>query len=152
MPVAFLFLWKGGDGATCWTQCALQQQLFKARWQAAVSHLAFGISSAMFVQECGDADKDWSNTARDKQAHVCCAGTTSGLFFFFLSQGNSAKMKKFCIKNSLKYNGGEIKASQFLNSQAARGISGTFILQKAVTILRIIHILSITFKKGQLQD
>lgn len=88
-------------------------------------------------------------TQLETNSYMCVAlAPLQVFFFFFLSQGNSAKMKKFCIKNSLKYNGGEIKASQFLNSQAAHGISRTFILQRAVTIFKIIHILSITFKKG----
>lgn len=48
-------------------------------------------------------------------------------FFFDAGKGNGAKMKKFYMKNSLKYDGGKIKALQSLNSQAACGISHIFI-------------------------
>lgn len=35
-------------------------------------------------------------------------------------------MKKFCVKNSFKYNAGEMKALQWLNSQAACGSDTLF--------------------------
>ncbi len=58
----FSFIEKGESRATCWFECTLQQQLFKAR------RLSPSVKVVVFV----GADNDWSNTARGKKRKHGC--------------------------------------------------------------------------------